>query len=110
MDQKPPNIRSGQYQRLRSSSLRPSVKNLLSNLGDVYNIYNKDSSSKLELHKRINDSSSINQSNSPSVEKNNETVSTPSAFPSLQLSNSPSIQDTVMALFSKLSDDNPSCP
>ncbi|CAH8484476.1 unnamed protein product [Schistosoma haematobium] len=109
MDQKPFNIVPGQSQRVRSSSLRPSVKTLLSNLGDVTNMYNKNSSSKSGSHKRINDASSC-QSNVSSVEKSSETVTTPTAFPSLRLSNSPSIQETVMALFSKLSDDSSSCP
>ncbi|CAH8479735.1 unnamed protein product [Schistosoma curassoni] len=110
MDQKPSfNIVPGQSQRVRSSSLRPSVKTLLSNLGDVTNMYNKNSSSKSGSHKRINDASSC-QSNVSSVEKSSEAVTTPTAFPSLRLSNSPSIQETVMALFSKLSDDSSSCP
>lgn len=102
MDQKPSfNIVPGQSQRVRSSSLRPSVKTLLSNLGDVTNMYNKNSSSKSGSHKRINDASSC-QSNVSSVEKSSEAVTTPTAFPSLRLSNSPSIQETVMALFSKV--------
>ncbi|CAH8454000.1 unnamed protein product [Heterobilharzia americana] len=111
LDLKPPcNIVPGQPQRVRSSSLRPSVKNLLLNLGDMTNISlnNKNSMFKSESKRRVSDSTTC-QNNKLSVEKNSETVTTPTGFPSLQLSNSPSIQDTVMALFSKLANDDPSC-
>ncbi|VDP67262.1 unnamed protein product, partial [Echinostoma caproni] len=82
-----PNVSSSRPPRVRSLSLRPipKQKNLILDLGSI-------------------DSDSVHTSH---VTRPSDTAvglpQSPVSFPSFQLSNSPTIQDTVMALFSRVS-------
>ncbi|VDQ06461.1 unnamed protein product, partial [Trichobilharzia regenti] len=86
LDQKPPcNNAVNQRQRVRSSSLRPSVKNLILNLGDMtsgINLSRKNSLFKSEsTSKRINDFTTTRTTTPPppSSGQNNLLLSSPSS-------------------------------